>query len=94
MAASNWDQGFWKGILREEDGTPSFSRAATGGVVFSILAWVTYVVLKTHAIPDLAGPASFLTTATLSLYGLNKGLTSVKNVFGQFTGNGGAPPQA
>jgi len=62
-------------FLREvfsEDGQGSYSRSASGTIVLAVLAWVTYIVIKTHAIPDLTGPAWFLVTGTGIHYGTNK----------------------
>ncbi len=62
-------------FLREvfsEDGQGSYSRLAAGAIVLSVLSWVTYLVFKNHAIPDLTGPSWFLVTGTGIHYGTNK----------------------
>lgn len=95
---TNWDKGFWRGILRESDGTPSYSRVGSLLLLLGTLGWVTYCVLKNHIIPDLVGPGGFFTGGTLSLYGVNKGAAMVKNFTDKFSGNGtpntNVPPQA
>lgn len=91
---TNWDKGFWNGILREEDGTPSYSRTGSLLLLLGVLGWVTHIVLKTHVIPDLTGVSYFFVGGTTALYGVNKGTTTLKAVFDKFTGNNNVPPQA
>lgn len=55
-----------------DNGTGSFSRVTSFLVVASVLGWITRVVFKTNAIPDLSGAAMFLTTGVGVLYGTNK----------------------
>ncbi len=64
---------FWKGVFSETDGTPSFSRVATGFIVAFSLGWVTHLVWHNHSLPDFAGLALFIGT----LYGANV----AKNIF-------------
>jgi hypothetical protein len=59
---------FWKWVFSEADGTPSFSRVATGLTLCFALGWVTAIVMKHYALPDFAGLAMFVGT----LYGLNR----------------------
>jgi len=59
---------FWKGVFSEADGTPSFSRVATGLLVAFVCGWVTHLVWHNNALPDFAGIALLIGT----LYGLNK----------------------
>lgn len=95
MTNTNWDKGFWRGILREEDGTPSYARTGSFLLLLGVLAWVSHIVLKTHSIPDLTGPSWFFTGGTSSLYGINKGAAMVKNLADKLTGNNNStPPQA
>lgn len=58
--------GFWRGVFSDGD-QPSFSRVASGAVVFFALGWVTHIVWRSHALPDFGGLALFIGT----LYGLN-----------------------
>lgn len=62
-------------FLREvfsDGGEGSFSRCGAAFVAVSVVAWVTYILLKTKAMPDLYGPAMFLTSGIGVLYGTNK----------------------
>jgi hypothetical protein len=68
---------FWRGVF-SDDGNPSFSRVASGAVVFFSLGWVTHIVWRNHALPDFAGLSLFVGT----LYGLNvasKAITKSKD---------------
>jgi hypothetical protein len=58
---------FWKGVF-SDNGSPSFSRVATGLIVAFSCGWVTHIVWTSHALPDFAGLALFIGT----LYGLNR----------------------
>lgn len=91
MENSNWEKGFFKGLLREEDGTPSFARTGCLFLLLAVIAWVTHVVIKMHALPDFSGIGVFLTQGLLSLYGVNKGMTSIKSIVDKFT-NGNTTP--
>lgn len=66
---------FWRGVFSESDGTPSFSRIATGVAVAFAVGWVTELVLRLHTLPDFAGLSCFIGT----LYGVNK----ISNAFGR-----------
>ncbi len=59
---------FWRGVFSESDGSPSFSRIASGLSVMFSLGWVTHLVVTNHALPDLGGVALLSGT----LYGVNK----------------------
>ena len=63
---------FLKGAISESTGEPSFGRLGALAVVISTIGWVTFVVLKTHVIPDLSGPTLFLSSGTSATYGANK----------------------
>jgi hypothetical protein len=64
----NWDKKFWRGVFSETDGTPSFSRIATAVLVAFAIGWVTALILRNHAMPDVSGLALLIGT----LYGVNK----------------------
>ena len=87
---------FVRSVLSESDGTGSWSRCGSLLLALATITWVSYVVCRTHAIPDLQGPAWFLTTGTGSLYGTNQ----LKSIVSAFTGKGkdgvpaGAPGEA
>jgi multisubunit Na+/H+ antiporter MnhC subunit len=68
----NWDKKFFKGLLREADGTPSSGRFHTLLVVVFSLGWVTYLVIKNNKIPDLTGLAMFDAAAISALFGITK----------------------
>jgi hypothetical protein len=59
---------FWAWVFCEPDGTPSFSRVATAGVVAFVLGWVTHLVGHDHRLPDFGGVCLLIGT----LYGINK----------------------
>lgn len=67
----------WKSVfppLREvlsEDGIGSYSRYTGFMLVIATIFWVTYLVFRTHTLPDLEGPALFI-GASQSSYGLNQ----------------------
>lgn len=78
VAAPKIASPFWRGVFSEADGTPSFSRIATGVVVAFAVGWVTELVRFSHALPDFAGLSCFIGT----LYGVNK----ISNAFGRDRG--------
>jgi hypothetical protein len=55
-----------------EDGEGSYSRCAAGAIVLGTIGWISHVVWRTHAIPDLTGPTTFLTVGASAHYGLNR----------------------
>jgi hypothetical protein len=62
------------GYLREcisEDGVGSYSRLSGLLVVLSSIAWVSYVVIRTHSIPDLGGVTGFIAGGN-SMYAANQ----------------------
>jgi hypothetical protein len=67
---------FLRSVFSESDGTGSWGRCGSALIVVFTLGWVTYVVIRTHAIPDLMGPLAFLTGGSGSLYGANKLITA------------------
>ena len=62
------NQEFCRGVFSESDGTPSFSRVATGLIVAFALGWVTHLVWHNHALPDFGGLVLFIG----ALYSVNK----------------------
>jgi hypothetical protein len=64
----NWDGKFWKGVFSEADGTPSFTRVASGMLLAFACGWVSCLVYRNNALPDLGGLALLIGTP----YGLNK----------------------
>lgn len=74
---------FLKSVF-SEDGQGSYSRFASGAIVFSTLGWITYLVIKHGALPDLSGPALFIGAGS-AVYGVNK----AEAIVGALKGNGG-----
>lgn len=60
--------GTWLQGLLSESGFASFSRTATAVCVIFSCVWVTHIVWKTQALPDLSG----LTLFNSAIYGLGK----------------------
>lgn len=51
---------FVKQSLSEQDGLPSMSRLTAFTITVAVIAWVTYVVIHTGALPDLTSAGVFL----------------------------------
>lgn len=62
---------FGKQIL-SENGQGSYSRVASLIIVVATVTWVTALLIKHWAMPDMTGPASFMTTGVGIHYGTNK----------------------
>jgi hypothetical protein len=62
---------FLKSTFSESDGSASASRVLAGSTVASCLVWISYIVIRTHSLPDLGG-ASLFVTSGFSGYGVNK----------------------
>lgn len=61
-------------FLREalsEGGQGSCSRMTSLAMVLSAIIWVSYVVIRTHVIPDMGGPTMWASGGALH-YGINK----------------------
>ena len=80
---------FCRSVLSEADGTGSWSRCGSLLIVLATLGWVTHVVWRTHAIPDLGGATAFMTTGAGTLYGTNKLGSIVSAITGK--GKDGTP---
>jgi hypothetical protein len=73
-------------FLREvfsESGEGSYSRCAAGAIVVATITWVSYVVFRTKAIPDLTGPLSFMSSGVAVHYGTNKAADIIAAFKGQ-----------
>lgn len=90
----NWDKSFWKGLLRESDGTPSSSRFLAAATVLAALGWITFIVVKTVAIPTLGPIGSFIVDVTLGLYGVNNLTALGKGAISAFGNKQDSTPQA
>lgn len=62
---------FLKSTFSEPDGTGSASRVLALVAILSNIVWVSFVVIKTHAMPDLSGSAMYI-GASFSGYAANK----------------------
>lgn len=62
---------FLKSTFSEPDGTGSASRVLALLAILSNIAWVSFVVVRTHALPDLSGSAMYI-GASFSGYAANK----------------------
>lgn len=56
----------------------SWGRLASTLTLISSICWVTFLLIKNHAMPDLTGPTSF----GLAPYGTNKILTKAGEIWG------------
>lgn len=75
---------FLRSVLSEPDGTGSWSRCGSLLIVLCTLGWITHVVWRTHAIPDLGGATAFMTTGAGTMYATNK----ASSIVSAFTGKG------
>lgn len=56
---------FIKSVLSESDGTGSWSRVSCAIQLVAVIVWVSYLVVKTHVLPDLGSATIFCTAAYL-----------------------------
>ena len=64
--------------LFSESGEASFSRVGSFLALISSLAWLSYIVWKTHAVPGVEGLTVFIS----SLYALGKAGETIQKVMG------------
>ncbi len=64
---------FIKSVFSEPDGTGSTARVLSGVLAVASICWISHIVLKTHALPDMAGVAALITAP----YGANKIITKI-----------------
>ncbi len=74
----NWKQCFLDGVLRDKDGTPSFSRTGSLIGLLAAVFWVSVSLGLHKEIPNLAGPAEWVTAVTFSMYGINQASLAVQ----------------
>jgi len=73
----------WFREVFSEDGKGSYTHVASACVVIATIAWVTYAMIKSHGvIPDLIGPASFLTTGV----GIHQGMNNASEIIASMRG--------
>jgi len=84
---------FVKGILNhikeslsESDGTGSYSRMMGAIIVAATIIWVTYIVITTHALPNMTDCGIFITSGS-SAYAVNK----AQGIVQAFKGNPNGP---
>lgn len=65
-------QNFLKCVLSGPRGTGSTARVCVFLLTVLPLLWVTYLVLRTKAMPELGNVSGFIVVTTTPLYGLNK----------------------
>lgn len=63
--------------FKEPDGKWSLSRATSAAMVVSAIVWVSYILGKTHTLPDLTAP-SIWAGGGATHYGIGKWFTAKK----------------
>jgi hypothetical protein len=74
-------------LLKEaltENGKGSYSRFTGAAIVFATLGWITYLVIRNKALPDLGGATMFISVGAGTHYAINQ----VKAVAQAMRGNG------
>jgi len=59
-------------ILSEADGSGSYSRTTGFMIIVTVLTLLVFIVVKTHAFPDMTGPTVFVTGGAGTGYGINQ----------------------
>ncbi len=67
-----------KQAFSEHTGRGSCGRISAGVIIANVIAWVGYLILTGHGIPDLAGPIRLLTSGVSATYGANKVSAAIK----------------
>ena len=67
----------WLRQVLSEGDHPSFGRTASGLALVAGIAWVSWIVYQTKALPDLLGITAFIA----ALYGLSKTGESFQKIF-------------
>lgn len=75
-----------KQSLSESDGTGSYSRIMGAIIAFATIAWVTYIVVITHTLPNMTDCGVFIASGS-SAYAINKAQGMVE----AFRGNPNGP---
>ncbi len=52
--------GFWSGLINDADKQINPAHVVALSLTAAVIGWVTYLVIKTHVLPDLTGPAYLL----------------------------------
>lgn len=77
--------GFIKSALSESDGQGSYTRFSGMLIILAAIAWVTYLVFKTHSMPDMSGVTVFVSGGAGGQYAINKGEDIVNAIRGRST---------
>ena len=64
--------GFIKGALSETDGQGSYTRVSGFLIALASVCWVSYLVVRNHELPDLAGVALLVGGGSGTQYAINK----------------------
>lgn len=62
---------FFRGVLSEPDGTPSFSRVGSCASLVCVLYWITFIVHRTTALPDITHVLGMILLVA-TLYAINR----------------------
>lgn len=62
---------FTKGLFSDE-GKPDIGPVCTFLSTAAVIGWITHIVWRTHAIPDLTGPGIFMGASASLHAGVNK----------------------
>jgi hypothetical protein len=54
---------FFKSVFSEADGNGSWSRMQSAIALVAVLSWVTFIVIKTKALPDLTSATIFISSS-------------------------------
>lgn len=68
-----------------ENGVGSFSRYSCFVVVVAATVWVSFLVFKNKALPDLSGLSLYVTGLVAALYGINQAKAVVSAIKGNAT---------
>jgi len=78
-------------ILSEDNNQGSFSRVSGAVIILALIAWASWIVMASKAIPDVPDYWLFL---VLGLYGINKGVDGLKSLATAIAAAKGRPANA
>jgi hypothetical protein len=61
-----------------ENGKGSYSRLTGSAIVFFTLGWITYLVIRNKALPDLGGASLFISVGAGTHYAINQVTAAIK----------------
>ena len=47
-------KGFWQSVFSEPNGPGSYARVASAALLLASIAWISWIVVRTNAIPPVA----------------------------------------